>query len=1283
MTTVRPTHLVDRAGVLRTGFLVTSRLGWLFREQETSDVGIDAHFEVVAGASITARTTGRPTGRLLAVQIKSGESQFTAVAEGGWWYPCDAAHVAYWRHHSLPVALLLFDPRTERVHWQHVTADTLVPTGKHYKVFVPVDQQIDQANAEALGRPARLQDEVDPFREAVDRLPGDTRIQLLREHQAGAAHAFPLAVFLADADDPADAVGRLLNAPPDWLTGLEAEREERAWRTVAAYGSSHEIGMPAVKALERAAAVTSNDRGRLLALAALLAATHASEDTPRLADAAQEEGAAVLVAAARALFDAGGRHPARLPDTVERALAAGDPAAINDVNILRFTAHCHFAADRREEGEDMLERALRLDPGEPAVQLELAHCLLRRTAVGAPRQVFFDTGRAERLAQAARAEYRRWRGPSARAAAVLLEARLMSGDITAAIHTAIAAPEGDAHEPETHSQPLVAEAVRLAYQSGRTDLVQTLAAHLTGHGEKLQLAAYASEADPAAGRADHIGAWRAAAAGATTDEQKTAAAFALTGHGVWPVPDLDELREQRALPEAVYQTRRAVADAVNGDSAAAIRRLREWESHSLVAAMALVDQYTIQERPELAAEAAERAGQRFGDTHLRVLAIDLWDRCGHREQARLKALTLLGRPYLAAGTRSRLRRVIIQWAQERADWDDMEEHALVGLAEETGIEHITSPQGAAGSVPAQALPLVWAAIHAQLNARRLETARDTHARFAPQIRNPHDARAWLTLTEWSGWTVALAQAAIDLAERHRFEDPELTGALLNAVLLATGEPSADPDPAPPVQTTDAHTQETAPTALALPDPLGRKIQELLAQTAESRSLTTVHGTQNLLQYVEQTHGPREPLLQAAADAVRAGVLTTGILARAARRPVALAVIHRASGLIPACTLHQEHVTAEVRAAHQALNRTAVLDPTALALTALLPGRFDQLRAVFAATPVPRAVFDDTVMTRYALDGLLRSSGQLGVHEGRAIFTRYSDQDRQQHHREAAAFFRIISVLQPVEVPDLTEIRHRLGLQHASDDEVASWLSAAQHALNTQAPVWCDDAALRGLLLRADVPAFGTVALLRLLTDHDDYPDFTHERYRRDLRTLLESYVVDLPVTTDEITDLAQAQDWAPAAAAAMFARPQFWANEALKERWTRIAEKVWENAPGQIEGWLRHAITGVTALLAPQEMLPAVVELTAETLLATGIGPEPAEALQPAALEALQARSKAVGRLRALNGQPAVPLQLPTRGEFQDLLRPAVARLLTGQQGFAPVMAAAIAEASLPHTPSP
>ncbi|MGW2291865.1 hypothetical protein [Streptomyces phaeochromogenes] len=98
-------------------------------------------------------------------------------------------------------------------------------------------------------------------------------------------------------------------------------------------------------------------------------------------------------------------------------------------------------------------------------------------------------------------------------------------------------------------------------------------------------------------------------------------------------------------------------------------------------------------------------------------------------------------------------------------------------------------------------------------------------------------------------------------------------------------------------------------------------------------------------------------------------------------------------------------------------------------------------------------------------------------------------------------------------------------------------------------------------------------------------------------------------------------------------------------------------------------------------MLPTVVQLTAETLLATGVGPEPAHVLQPAALNALEACSKAVSRQRTLSRQPTPELQPPTADELLALLRPAVTRLLTEQHGFTPTMATAILEAGILQDP--
>ncbi|MFD1660127.1 DUF4365 domain-containing protein [Streptomyces caeni] len=1278
VTTVRPTHLVDRAGVARTSYLVTTQLGWLFREQETSDVGVDAHLEVVTGASLAAKTTGGATGRLLAVQIKSGESQFATASEGGWWFPCDAAHVAYWENHSLPVTVMLFDPETERVHWQHVNADTLVSTGKHYKVFVPAHQQIDDANAEALSCPAQPEQGADPLQVAVDRLPSDARIRLLRDHRADADYALPLALFLADADDPARAVTELLTQPPNWLACLQPRHEEGAWKAVAAYACAHELGLIATDALERAAA-TAPDDGHLLALAAVTAVAYAPDRARILAAAAEEAGATLLVSAARALIDTGGYHPAHLPDIVARSLAAGDPAAARDVNVLRFAAYCHFAGDRHDDGEDMLERALRIAPDEPSLQLDLARCLLRRSATGTARQASFDTGRAQRLANAARAGYRRWHGPSTSAAVVLLEARLMAEDVIAAIHTAIAEPEGEAQEPETTCEPLQLEAARLAYKAGRPDLVETIATGLTSDGAKLQLDAFAADADPGSSRESRIAAWEAAAVSATDDDQRGIAAFALSGLGVWPVPYLDEARERGVIPEAIYQTRRAAAEAAQGATEAAIRRLRAWENSSAVAAMGLVELYEREGHLVLAAEAAERAGLRFGDTRPRVLAVELWDRSGATEQARLRALTLLSRPFLPTSMRRHLRGLAVQWANDRSDWSDMEEHALVGLAEAVGIEHITALEGAAGVLPQTALPFAWAAIRAQLNGRNPEAARDTLNRFAPQIRNADDARSWLMLVGWSGWTETLAETAIGLAEHYRSEDAELTGAILAGLLFATAEPSQDDTTPSCTAVSEAESRATA-RRLVLPEALRMRLRALLADPPASKALTMVPGdAEDLVRRVEQDLGPREALLDAAADAVRCGAVPMGMLAWAAGRPVALAFAQRAPGFIPASSINDTHVAAEIKAVRDALNRTAVLDVSALAVVSLISDRFDQLRAVFAATPTTTAVYDDIIRTRYALNEMLLSSGQLGVRGGRFTISEYSDQDKEHLAHQAAAFSQIIPSLRPVEVPDLAGIRGRLCIASAPDEADTAWLSAAQHALDTDAALWCDDAALRDLLIRAGIPTFGTVALLHVLKELSAYPEFTDERHNRDIHSLFKACVVDLPIALADIAEVAAAKGWQPVGAAILFARPQLWAIDASRPLWAEVAEKVWDNAPDQLGGWFEVAAVGVSTWREPEAVPQAVVQLAAETLVAIGVGPDVADSLLCALPGAIESCSQAATRRRNLSRQPVAAPQVPARSVLPVLLRRAVIGQLTSHHGFAGAAAVAIVNAALPH----
>ncbi len=128
------TDLTERLGVFAVG-LRSEQAGWAFRELPRPDRGVDAHIE--------ARTDGRPDGRLLALQIKSGESQFQQSIPGGWRFYVDPSHIAYWRNYSIPVLMVLYNPGTDTAFWQVVNSDTSQATDKRFAVDVPESNIFD------------------------------------------------------------------------------------------------------------------------------------------------------------------------------------------------------------------------------------------------------------------------------------------------------------------------------------------------------------------------------------------------------------------------------------------------------------------------------------------------------------------------------------------------------------------------------------------------------------------------------------------------------------------------------------------------------------------------------------------------------------------------------------------------------------------------------------------------------------------------------------------------------------------------------------------------------------------------------------------------------------------------------------------------------------------------------------------------------------------------------------------------------------------------------------
>lgn len=125
----------ERAGVLHAS-TVFNGYGWLFREQFVHDYGIDAHVELVRPEE------GYPSGSILALQIKSGESFFSEATPQGIVFRPEEKHVKYWLRHCMPVVLLLYSPENERMFWQLASEDTLVSTGKGWKMIIPFDNEL-------------------------------------------------------------------------------------------------------------------------------------------------------------------------------------------------------------------------------------------------------------------------------------------------------------------------------------------------------------------------------------------------------------------------------------------------------------------------------------------------------------------------------------------------------------------------------------------------------------------------------------------------------------------------------------------------------------------------------------------------------------------------------------------------------------------------------------------------------------------------------------------------------------------------------------------------------------------------------------------------------------------------------------------------------------------------------------------------------------------------------------------------------------------------------------
>lgn len=132
----------EREGVSAVQNIVYNDLGWTFREQPVDDYGIDAEIEVADQI--------RPTGKVIAAQIKSGNSYFQNSTKENIIFYLEERHKRYWLKHVLPVIVLLYHPISKECIWEVVNEFTVKQTEKGYKIIIPKTNQFGRPTKEKL-----------------------------------------------------------------------------------------------------------------------------------------------------------------------------------------------------------------------------------------------------------------------------------------------------------------------------------------------------------------------------------------------------------------------------------------------------------------------------------------------------------------------------------------------------------------------------------------------------------------------------------------------------------------------------------------------------------------------------------------------------------------------------------------------------------------------------------------------------------------------------------------------------------------------------------------------------------------------------------------------------------------------------------------------------------------------------------------------------------------------------------------------------------------------------
>ena len=124
----------QRIGVNEVTGIFLKEFKWIPRTILESDMGIDMEVEIC--------DNGNPTGQLVGIQIKTGESYFKENIAGDIIYRGSNVHLKYWLNHSLPILIILHNPTTGVTLWQEIVQEKISVTKSRWKIEIPISKQL-------------------------------------------------------------------------------------------------------------------------------------------------------------------------------------------------------------------------------------------------------------------------------------------------------------------------------------------------------------------------------------------------------------------------------------------------------------------------------------------------------------------------------------------------------------------------------------------------------------------------------------------------------------------------------------------------------------------------------------------------------------------------------------------------------------------------------------------------------------------------------------------------------------------------------------------------------------------------------------------------------------------------------------------------------------------------------------------------------------------------------------------------------------------------------------